>query len=156
MKKTIRKKIVATFDLLGSKFAGDANNLDSIGTGALKSANASYNCSILTDGFALAGNPKVSTDKKTVEHKHNPNNMSNDCSFKFKFDETYKEANKPTQYSVSGSLGECNSPTFNNGKYAEWLTATDFKGLGVAYGGNSLIAYLASDTRNKGIILACN
>lgn len=153
--KDYKKKIVSNFDLLGFKFKGEANNLDSIKTGALKAANASYSCNILTDGYALAGSPKVKTDKITIEHKHS-NTMHNNCSFKFKFDETYKQANKPTQYSVSGSLGACNSPVLNNGEYAKWLTATDFKGIGVAYEGNNLIAYLASDMRNKAIILVCN
>lgn len=151
------KKMVNSFELFGFKFKGEAYNLDSIGAGTFKSANSSYSCTIQSDGKNLSGNAKVQEDGISIKYDFSRINLlTNDCSFEFKFENSYTEENKPLQYKVTGAITECNNPGINPGKYSEWLTASDFAGIGLAHDGNRLRAYVASPSREKAIILICN
>lgn len=151
------KKIDVSFAYQSLNFKGEANRFEetALKTSKLKTKGQSYSCVIHSDGKNIAGSAEVQENGKTIKHTFNSGNLSNDCTFHFSFEETYKAANKPTQYKVTGGIGGCNSPALNAGNYQSWLTAQDFKGIGLAYNADKLIAYTASANRDRAAILVC-
>lgn len=148
------------FDInyLGYKFKGEANNLDSLTTGTIKQPGKRYSCTLYVDGANLDGSDtKVGEDGFTLTRNVkkilaiSPNN----CSYNMTFEKLHEEQGKPTQYKVNASITECNEYFTNRVKYANWLTAEDFKGLGIAYSTDKLNIFLASKTRNKAVFAQC-